>query len=679
MASRSLGTLSVDLVAKVGGFVSGMSAAERAAAKSSREIEQRMKRLGKAIDTGLQVAAAAAVAATAAITVGVGNAINRLDEIGKAAQKVGVTTEALSKLAFAAQLADVDLQALQGGLVKLAKSQDMAAQGSAAQLELFQALGVEFKNADGTLRDTGEVLTDLADKFQLLPDGANKTTAALGLLGKSGAQLIPLLNGGSEAIREAGDELDRLGGTVTPEAARQAEQFNDNLTRLRTAADGLFTSLATSVLPSLVEFSENAVDATQNTQRMSEVAEAASSFVRGIGLSAQLAVDGVQQLTSYIEGLYFSLNALSKINVSAIFRGGPGEDIEKARQAFSQDNLAESRANFFGGGGAEAKPFDFAAGEIDAQNLADKAKRELGSEAEVKRLSKALEEQRAAASGAAAAKTASAGASRAQAAADREAADAARAQTEQRAEAYDDIQRVYQAELDAKREQEDADLRAKEIVDQTLADIAFETKLLGLNNLERAKAIELRYANAEAAGDEQDQIIAALENYDQALKEAEGVDFARDATKSVFEDLVDGVGSAQDAVDDFFDNLRNKALQVFSDKLFDGLFDAFKGDATKGGGGIGGFLGSLFGGARAGGGPVYPGKAYLVGEEGPELIRPTGAGIVTPAAETARLRSGGGTSNITFVLPGRNDLRTESQRQADMGRATQRQLARSTA
>jgi len=53
-----------------------------------------------------------------------------------------------------------------------------------------------------------------------------------------------------------------------------------------------------------------------------------------------------------------------------------------------------------------------------------------------------------------------------------------------------------------------------------------------------------------------------------------------------------------------------------------------------GGGGVsdmvGNFLNSIFGGARASGGPVVPGKAYLVGERGPELLVPGMAGTVIP-------------------------------------------------
>lgn len=54
------------------------------------------------------------------------------------------------------------------------------------------------------------------------------------------------------------------------------------------------------------------------------------------------------------------------------------------------------------------------------------------------------------------------------------------------------------------------------------------------------------------------------------------------------------------------------------------------GAALKGGG-LTEALSKGFSGARADGGPVLPGGAYLVGERGPEVFRPSGAGSIEPA------------------------------------------------
>ena len=76
-------------------------------------------------------------------------------------------------------------------------------------------------------------------------------------------------------------------------------------------------------------------------------------------------------------------------------------------------------------------------------------------------------------------------------------------------------------------------------------------------------------------------------------------------------------------------------------------------------------VGGLFGGARAEGGPVRGGGAYLVGERGPELFRPAGGGVVEPVAPGAVSV----TLNLTGVS-GRELLRSEAQIAQALARAT---------
>lgn len=78
---------------------------------------------------------------------------------------------------------------------------------------------------------------------------------------------------------------------------------------------------------------------------------------------------------------------------------------------------------------------------------------------------------------------------------------------------------------------------------------------------------------------------------------------------------------------------------------------------------LGGGFGGGFGGARAGGGPVNGGNAYLVGERGPEVFRPAGAGTVEPVA-------GGMTVNVTVQGGGGEGLvRSEAQIAQALARA----------
>jgi hypothetical protein len=181
------------------------------------------------------------------------HAADYADSIGKAAQITGVGTEALSAWRHGAELADVSTEELETGLTKLSRAIADAASGNKEAVATFKSLGISVKDSAGQLKPTEAILGDIAERFERMPDGALKTDAALTLLGKGGARLIPLFNGGRKAIAEFTEEAQRMGLIVTTEAAKAAEQFNDNLTRMNKSIDGMKIAIGNGLIPAIVE------------------------------------------------------------------------------------------------------------------------------------------------------------------------------------------------------------------------------------------------------------------------------------------------------------------------------------------------------------------------------------------------------------------------------------------
>ncbi|WP_447407521.1 hypothetical protein, partial [Clostridium perfringens] len=90
-------------------------------------------------------------------------------------------------------------------------------------------LGISIKGTDGALKSNSQLLNEVSERFAKLQDGPIKTAAAMALFGKAGADLIPLLNGGSASIKEMTDEAKALGLEISSTTGAAAEQFNDNL------------------------------------------------------------------------------------------------------------------------------------------------------------------------------------------------------------------------------------------------------------------------------------------------------------------------------------------------------------------------------------------------------------------------------------------------------------------
>jgi hypothetical protein len=272
-------------------------------------------------------------------TVFIKGTINAADEIGKLSQKLGVGTEELSKLQYAADLAGVSSGELTASLSRLTKGMSDAANGTGDALRGFQALGIQVKAADGSLRSSSDIMGDVADAFARMEDGANKTALAINLFGRSGANLIPLLNGGRQAIKEAGDELAQFGGVITPDAARKAEIFNDNLTRLQTAVKGVGMAIANDMLPFLTRLSNEFLVAEKNSL----------SFFDKLQLGLRSPFKNYQQLISDID------RELADLGDSTSLRF----DAEKAASLQRQRNYYAEMAQIQALAGANEEYTDF--------------------------------------------------------------------------------------------------------------------------------------------------------------------------------------------------------------------------------------------------------------------------------------------------------------------------------
>lgn len=162
-----------------------------------------------------------------------------MDAVAKASQRVGISVETLSALGYAAQQSGSNLGELESALKLLSRTMDAANRGTAEAKEYFDKAGISITDANGKLRALDAVLLDAADKFAAMSDGSEKTALAMGLFGRSGAQLIPLLNEGKDGIKALTDEADRLGITLSGDAARSATLFGDQLDRLNSQIEGL--------------------------------------------------------------------------------------------------------------------------------------------------------------------------------------------------------------------------------------------------------------------------------------------------------------------------------------------------------------------------------------------------------------------------------------------------------
>ena len=171
------------------------------------------------LSTGAVAAMTAAAAAIAAV-------IKVVQELGKITLEVaaqvdeyitesaitGVPTEMLQAWDYAAPLIDTDAETIKGAMTKITQAMGDAAGGSEDAQAKFAALGVSIVNeADGSLRSAEEVFYDVVDSLGEMDAGAQRDAAAMDLMGKSAQELNPLINAGSQALKEYGEEAEAAG------------------------------------------------------------------------------------------------------------------------------------------------------------------------------------------------------------------------------------------------------------------------------------------------------------------------------------------------------------------------------------------------------------------------------------------------------------------------------------
>jgi len=223
------------------------------ASKALKEVDGQL--LG--ISSAAKKAGAALLGAFSVVAIGswIKNSIVAADQARKLAQAAGLSTEAFTGLQFAASQSGVSVNDLSGALTRLSRSMSDAATIGGRPAAVFTQLGISVRDSEGNLRSADAVLSDLADKFKAMPDGVGKTAAAVELLGRSGAKLIPLLNGGAEGIKALTDQAERLGLVISDNQAAAAERYNDSLAALGGASRGAANTISGELLPTLNEMS----------------------------------------------------------------------------------------------------------------------------------------------------------------------------------------------------------------------------------------------------------------------------------------------------------------------------------------------------------------------------------------------------------------------------------------
>ena len=192
------------------------------------------------------------------------------DRIDKVSQQTGVATDDLQKFQFAASQSGVSTEGLNKSLQTLAKrSGEVVMEGGEFE-KVFNNLGISLTDADGKTRDLTDIFYQAVSAISKLESQAEKAAAANDLFGRSGVELLPLLNQGEARVRKYGDSLEKAGGIMSSTFVTGAAKTNDAIDKTTRVLKVGFSSILEALLPMIQGFAKTLVEFSKNFKALAE-------------------------------------------------------------------------------------------------------------------------------------------------------------------------------------------------------------------------------------------------------------------------------------------------------------------------------------------------------------------------------------------------------------------------
>jgi hypothetical protein len=206
-------------------------------------------------------------------------------ELGEQAKALGISTSALQELRHAAGMSSIGTAELGQSLGILQKNIVSAVEGNVDLKKTFKTLGVQLTDSNGRLRGTDAIFEDLAGAFGRMPATAARTSKAMEIFGKSGKDLLPLLTDGAEGVRGLREEFRELHGGFSEDFVQNADEFGDNVDRIKLAYEGVKYQVASALLPALQDVASSTLEWVKANKdliraKIKEYVEAAVKWIR---------------------------------------------------------------------------------------------------------------------------------------------------------------------------------------------------------------------------------------------------------------------------------------------------------------------------------------------------------------------------------------------------------------
>ena len=243
------------------------------------------------------------------------------DNVLTMSTKLGVAVEDLQKFQYYSELVDVSVEDFAGSLTKLTTNIGKAERGSKNQKEAFEKLGVSIKDSNGNLRDAEDIYYDVIDALGEIENDTEASITANDLFGKSYANLKPLIEKGSGALKELGQEAEDAGYVLSDDMVGALGDLDDAIQRNKKITEGLGNYFSAGFAKSMTD-AQNKINKTlaskQTQDSLKNLGEIVGNIVSFLSDIAGFVLEHADSILAFVSGV---VGAVIAVNWSKIAGG----------------------------------------------------------------------------------------------------------------------------------------------------------------------------------------------------------------------------------------------------------------------------------------------------------------------------------------------------------------------
>ena len=197
------------------------------------------------------------------VVYGLKKTIDSIDKLGHVASKLGMTTEALGKLRYAAKLSGVEANTFDMAIQRMTRRLSEAshgageAQGALAELSKF---GLPDPSKLAAM-SPGKAFAEIADAMSKVQHQSDRVRLSFKLFDSEGVALVNTLKMGRAGLEAAGREAERFGLAIGSIGVKRVQEARQGLDRMGAAASGVFAEMTIAISPYVTAVGEDLVKA----------------------------------------------------------------------------------------------------------------------------------------------------------------------------------------------------------------------------------------------------------------------------------------------------------------------------------------------------------------------------------------------------------------------------------